>query len=109
MILFEFKMMGKSIAKEAKKGENQNKAFIKKVKDCIANRDYEQAKAAANDAIHSKNKVRRYQVLLSKINTVASRLQTAYQNQQLTEKMQSLTQQMIGVGNIKDLVKMNYV
>ena len=104
--MFEFKMMGKSMAKEAKKSENQNKALIKKVKDCIAKGDYEQAKVAASDAIRSKNQVRRYQVLSSKINTVASRLQTAYQNQQLTEKMQSLTQQMIGAGNMMDLVKM---
>ena len=104
--MFEFKMMGKSMAKEAKKSEAQNKALIKKVKDSIAKGDYEQAKVAASDAIRSKNQVRRYQVLSSKINTVAQRLQSAYQNQQLTEKMQSLTQQMIGAGNMMDLVKM---
>ena len=72
--MFEFKMMGKSMAKEAKKSENQNKALIKKVKDCIAKGDYEQAKVAASDAIRQKNQVRRYQVLSSKINTVAQRL-----------------------------------
>ena len=104
--MFEFKMMGKSMAKEAKKSEAQNQALIKKVKDSIAKGDYEQAKVAASDAIRSKNQVRRYQVLSSKINTVAQRLQSAYQNQQLTEKMQSLTQQMIGAGNMMDLVKM---
>ena len=104
--MFEFKMMGKQMAKEAKKSEAQNKALIKKVKDSIAKGDYEQAKVAASDAIRSKNQVRRYQVLSSKINTVAQRLQSAYQNQQLTEKMQSLTQQMIGAGNMMDLVKM---
>jgi charged multivesicular body protein 1 len=104
--MFEFKMMGKSMAKEAKKSEAQNKNLIKKVKDCIAKGDYEQAKTAASDAIRAKNQVRRYQVLSSKINTVASRLQTAYQNQQLTEKMQSLTQQMVSAGSMMDLVKM---
>ena len=104
--MFEFKMMGKSMAKEAKKSENQNKALIKKVKDCIARGDYEQAKVAAGDAIRQKNQVRRYRVLSSKIDTIAQRLQSAYQNQQLTEKMQSLTQQMVGAGNMMDLVKM---
>ena len=104
--MFEFKMMGKSMAKEAKKSENQNKALIKKVKDCIAKGDYEQAKVAASDAIRQKNQVRRYRVLSSKIDTIAQRLQSAYQNQQLTEKMQSLTQQMVGAGNMMDLVKM---
>ena len=104
--MFEFKMMGKSMAKEAKKAENQNKNLIKKVKDCIAKGDYEQAKVAASDAIRQKNQVRRYRVLSSKIDTVAQRLQTAYQNQRLTEQMQSLTQQMVGAGNMMDMVKM---
>ena len=104
--MFEFKMMGKSMAKEAKKAENQNKNLIKKVKDCIARGDYEQAKVAASDAIRQKNQVRRYRVLSSKIDTVAQRLQQAYQNQRLTEQMQSLTQQMVGAGNMMDMVKM---
>ena len=104
--MFEFKMMGKQMAKEAKKSENQNKALIKKVKDCIAKGDYEQAKVAASDAIRQKNQVRRYRVLSSKIDTIAQRLQSAYQNQRLTEQMQSLTQQMVGAGNMMDLVKM---
>ena len=104
--MFEFKMMGKSMAKEAKKAENQNKNLIKKVKDCIARGDYEQAKVAASDAIRQKNQVRRYRVLSSKIDTVAQRLQSAYQNQRLTEQMQSLTQQMVGAGNMMDMVKM---
>ena len=104
--MFEFKMMGKQMAKEAKKSENQNKNLIKKVKDCIAKGDYEQAKVAASDAIRQKNQVRRYRVLSSKIDTVAQRLQSAYQNQRLTEQMQSLTQQMVGAGNMMDMVKM---
>ena len=104
--MFEFKMMGKQMAKEAKKSENQNKNLIKKVKDCIAKGDYEQAKVAASDAIRQKNQVRRYRVLSSKIDTIAQRLQSAYQNQRFTEQMQSLTQQMVGAGNMMDLVKM---
>ena len=104
--MFEFKMMGKSMAKESKKSEAQSKALIKKVKDCIAKGDYEQAKVAASDAIRQKNMVKRYRVLSSKIDTVAQRLQTAYQNQKLTEQMQSLTQQLLGAGNMMDIVKM---
>ena len=104
--MFEFKMMGKSMAKESKKSEAQSKNLIKKVKDCIAKGDYEQAKVAASDAIRQKNMVKRYRVLSSKIDTVAQRLQTAYQNQKLTEQMQSLTQQLLGAGNMMDIVKM---
>ena len=104
--MFEFKMMGKSMAKESKKSEVQSKNLIKKVKDCIAKGDYEQAKVAASDAIRQKNMVKRYRVLSSKIDTVAQRLQTAYQNQKLSEQMQSLTQQLLGAGNTMDIVKM---
>ena len=104
--MFEFKMMGKSMAKESKKSEVQSKNLIKKVKDCIAKGDYEQAKVAASDAIRQKNMVKRYRVLASKIDTVAQRLQTAYQNQKLSEQMQSLTQQLLGAGNTMDIVKM---
>ena len=104
--MFEFKMMGKSMAKESKKSEAQSKNLIKKVKDCIAKGDYEQAKVAASDAIRQKNMVKRYRVLSSKIDTVAQRLQTAYQNQKLTEQMQNLTQQLLGAGNMMDIVKM---
>ena len=104
--MFEFKMMGKSMAKESKKSEVQSKNLIKKVRDCIAKGDYEQAKVAASDAIRQKNMVKRYRVLASKIDTVAQRLQTAYQNQKLSEQMQSLTQQLLGAGNTMDIVKM---
>ena len=104
--MFEFKMMGKSMAKEAKKAENQNKNLIKKVKDCIAKGDYEQAKVAASDAIRSKNQMRRYRVLSSKIDTIAQRLQSAYQNQTLTQNMENLTKQLMSAGSMMDLVKM---
>ena len=104
--MYEFKMMGKSMAKESKKSEVQSKNLIKKVTDCIAKGDYEQAKVAASDAIRQKNMVKRYRVLASKIDTVAQRLQTAYQNQKLSEQMQILTQQLLGAGNTMDIVKM---
>ena len=104
--MFEFKMMSKSMSKESTKAESQSKALVKKVKDCIAKGDYEQAKLAASDAIRQKNMVKRYRALSSKIDTVGQRLQAAYQNQRLTEQMQSLTNQLLGAGNAMDIVKM---
>ena len=104
--MFEFKMMSKSMAKESTKAESQSKSLVKKVKDCIAKGDYEQAKLAASDAIRQKNMVKRYRALSSKIDTVGQRLQAAYQNQRLTEQMQSLTNQLLGAGNAMDIVKM---
>ena len=104
--MFEFKMMAKSMERESKKAESQSKSLVEKVKKCIATGDYEQAKIAASDAIRQKNMVKRYRVLSSKISTVAERLKSAYQNQRLTEQMQSLTQQLLGAGNMMDIVKM---
>ena len=104
--MFEFKMMAKQMQKESKKSEAQSKALIGKVKTCIEKGDYEQAKVAAADAIRQKNMVKRYRVLSSKVDTVAQRLKTAYQNQKLSEQMQNLTQQLLGAGNMMDIVKM---
>ena len=50
--------------------------------------------------------VKRYRVLSSKVETIAQRLKTAYQNQKLTGQMQNLTQQLLGAGNVMDIVKM---
>ena len=104
--MFEFKMMAKQMQKESKKSEAQSKALIGKVKKCIEKGDYEQAKLAAADDIRQKNMVKRYRVLSSKVDTVAQRLKTAYQNQKLSEQMQNLTQQLLGAGNMMDIVKM---
>ena len=104
--MFEFKMMAKSMAKESVNAEKQSKALVEKVKKCIAKGDYEQAKVAASDAIRQKNMVKRYRVLSSKVDTIAQRLKTAYQNQRLSEQMQSLTKQLLGAGNAMDIVKM---
>ena len=104
--MFEFKMMAKQMSKESEKSKKQNQALVKKVKDCIAKGDYEQAKNAASEAIRAKNMTARYQKLSSKVTTVAQRLQAAYQNQTLTQNMERLTSQLLGAGKAMDLVKM---
>ena len=104
--IFEFKMMAKQFSKESKKAETAHKNLLNKVKDLIAKGDYEHAKVAAADAIRKKNEIKRYQVLSSKVDTISQRLQNAYQTQQLTENMKSLTQKMIST-NIGDMVQIN--
>ena len=104
--IFEFKMMAKQFAKESKKAETAHKNLLTKVKDLIAKGDYEHAKITAADAIRKKNEIKRYQVLSSKIDTISQRLQNAYQTQQLTENMKSLTEKMIST-NIGDMVQIN--
>ena len=104
-VMFEFKMTAKQMEKESKKAETQSKNLIKKVKDFIAKNDYEQAKVLASDAIRQKNMVTRYRNLSFKINTIASRLKSAYQNQQITEAMTNLTNKLLSSGNL-NVVKM---
>ena len=104
--MFEFQSMAKQMKRESVKADSQSKALVEKVKKCIAKGDYEQAKTAASDAIRQKNMVKRYQVLSSKVNTIAQRLKSAYQNQRLTEQMTKLTEQLLGAGNAMDIVKM---
>jgi charged multivesicular body protein 1 len=104
--IFEFKMMAKQFAKESKKAENEHKKFILKTKSLIEKGNYEQARVAAADAIRKKNEINRYQVLSSKIDGVAQRLQSAMQTRQLTEQMTQLTNLMSGQANkISDIVE----
>ena len=105
--IFEFKMMAKNFAKESKKAETAHKNLLGKVKDLIAKGDYEKAKVVASDAIRKKNEIKRYQVLSSKLDTLTQRLQSAYQTQQLTENMKSLTDKMVSAGNLGDMVQIN--
>ena len=105
--IFEFKMMAKNFAKESKKAETAHKNLLGKVKDLIAKGDYEKAKVVASDAIRKKNEIKRYQVLSSKLDTLTQRLQSAYQTQQLTENMKSLTSKMISAGSVGDMVQIN--
>ena len=105
-IIFEFKLMGKNLKREAKKSENQSKILIKKVNNYILKGDYEQAKIAANDAIFSKNQIRRYTILSGKIDLLVNKLKYAYQNQKLTENMENLIKQLKNSENMTDLVKM---
>ena len=105
--IFEFKMMAKQFAKESKKAENEYKKNLTKTKSLIEKGNYEQARVAAADAIRKKNEINRYQVLSSKIDTIAQRLQSAMQTNQLTEKMSQLTKLMAGSGDkLNDIVQL---
>ena len=105
--IFEFKMMAKQFAKESKKAENEYKKNLTKTKNLMEKGKYDQARVTAADAIRKKNEINRYQVLSSKIDTIAQRLQSAMQTNQLTEKMSQLTKLMAGSGDkLNDIVQL---
>ena len=105
--ILEFKMMAKQFAKESKKAENEYKKNLTKTKNLMEKGKYDQARVTAADAIRKKNEINRYQVLSSKIDTIAQRLQSAMQTNQLTEKMSQLTNLMAGSGDkLNDIVQL---
>ena len=105
--IFEFKLMAKQFAKESKKAENEYKKNLTKTKNLMEKGKYDQARVTAADAIRKKNEINRYQVLSSKIDTIAQRLQSAMQTNQLTEKMSQLTKLMAGSGDkLNDIVQL---
>lgn len=81
--IFEFKMMAKNFKKESAKSEQQEKQLRTKVREAIEKNMGETAKIFAGDAIRKKNEAKRYLVLGSKLEAVTSRLQNAYQHQQV--------------------------
>ena len=104
--IFEFKMIGKQFQREAKKAENQQKKLLEKTKNLIAKGDYESAKVSAADVIRKKNECKRYQILGSKVDTIAQKLQNAMNTKELTASMSKLTNLMTNFGNMNDIVEM---
>ena len=104
--IFEFKMIGKQFQREAKKAENEQKKLLEKTKSLIAKGDYESAKVSAADVIRKKNECKRFQILGSKVDTIAQRLQNAMNTKELTASMSKLTNLMTNFGNMNDIVEM---
>lgn len=104
--IFEFKMVGKQLNKEASKAKAKEKQLLDKVKKAIEKGDYENAKVLANDAIRARKEAQRDKAMASKVDTIASRLQSAMNTQKLTSSMRDLTEKMVGASNCMDMVKM---
>ena len=105
--IFEFKMIGKQFQREARKAENEQKKLLAKTKNLIAKGDYENAKVTAADVIRKKNECNRYQILGSKVETIAQKLQNSMNTKQLTENISKLTSLMTNFGNLNDIVEMS--
>jgi charged multivesicular body protein 1 len=82
-MIFEFRMMSKSLKKESDKSQNAEKQLILRVKDSIEKNLPETAKIHAADAIRKRTEARRYLLLSSKLEAVQQRLQSAYQTQRV--------------------------
>uniref|UniRef100_A0A7S2GWE3 Charged multivesicular body protein 1b n=1 Tax=Helicotheca tamesis TaxID=374047 RepID=A0A7S2GWE3_9STRA len=88
--LINLKITSKQMQRQAKKCERNEKAAIEKVKKAIKQGNKEGAQIHAQDAIREKNQALNCLRMASRIDAVASRLETAV-------RMNSLSQSMTGV------------
>lgn len=104
--IFEFKMVGKQLSKEASKAQQKEKTQLEKVKRAIEKGDYEAAKVLANDAIRSRKESQRCRAMASKVTTISQRLESAMKTQSLTSNMKELTAKMASLSGTMDMVQM---
>lgn len=92
--IFAFKLQAKQMQREAEKAQARQKNNTEMVKKAIAKSDMFSAKQYGNEVIRAKKDVQKYRTLSFKINAVASKLNAAYKNHQLTGQMQGLVGKM---------------
>mmetsp|Transcript_8119 Transcript_8119/g.20856 ORF Transcript_8119/g.20856 Transcript_8119/m.20856 type:complete len:205 (+) Transcript_8119:76-690(+) len=88
--LFNLKFTAKQLNRMSKKAEKEEKAERSKVKKAIEKGNMEGARIYAQNAIRQKNQSMNYLRLSSRVDAVASRVESAV-------KMQMVTKQMAGV------------
>lgn len=100
---FNLKFTGKQMRKSSTKCEKEEKAEKNKVKKAIEKGDMEGARIYAQNAIRKKNEALNYLRLSSRIDAVASRVDTAVKMQRVTKAMGAVVK-----GMDKALQGMNY-
>ena len=104
--IFEFKQTAKQMEKQAAKSKTTQDFYTKKVKEAIEKKNVTLAKQYGEQAVRARADANRYRTLSSKISGMASRLQAAHQNHQLTSQMANLVNQMSAVNfNAVDAVQ----
>ena len=104
--IFEFKMMGKQMAKEAERAKKNQEKSMNKIKNALKKNNTTLAKQYAEEALRYKKDITRYSNLSHKIGVVASKLQQAYKNNQLTQSMKNVVSKISGMTNLNDVTKM---
>jgi len=92
--LINLKMTSKQMQRASKKCEKNEKAAVTKVKKAIAQGNSEGARIYAQDAIREKNQALNCLRLGSRIDAVASRLETAVRMNAVTGSMQGVVKGM---------------
>merc|ERR1739838_22276 len=94
--LFNLKFSAKSLVRESKKCEKAEKEEKAKVKKAIQKGNTEGARIYAENAIRNKNQAINFLRLSSRVDAVASRVQTAVSMQRVTKDMTQVVRSMEG-------------
>ena len=92
--LFNIKFTAKQIHRMSKKSEKQHQQELVKVKKAIEKGDPESARIYAENAIRIKNTGNNYLRMASRLEAVASRLESAIKMQQVSKQMGSVVKGM---------------
>merc|ERR1719453_214364 len=92
--LFQLKFTSKQLARLSKKCEKEEKAEKEKIRKALEKDNNDGARIHAQNAIRQKNNAQNYLRLSSRVDAVASRLESAIKMQQVTKSMGSVVKGM---------------
>jgi len=92
--LIDLKLNAKTLERAHKKCEKSRAKQLQKLKGCIKNQDSESARIYAENAIREKQTGLHYLRLASRLDAVASRIESAMRAQQVSEQMRQVCKVM---------------
>uniref|UniRef100_A0A5F8H8T6 Charged multivesicular body protein 1A n=2 Tax=Metatheria TaxID=9263 RepID=A0A5F8H8T6_MONDO len=107
--LFQLKFTAKQLEKLAKKAEKDSKAEQAKVKKALQQKNVECARVYAENAIRKKNEGLNWLRMSSRVDAVASKVQTAVTMKGVTKNMAQVTKALDKALNTMDLQKVSAV
>ncbi|ELT95104.1 hypothetical protein CAPTEDRAFT_224445 [Capitella teleta] len=107
--LFELKFTTKQMERLSKKAEKEQKAQNAKVKKAIQQKNIEGARIYAENAIRKKNESLNYLRFAARIDSVASKVQTAVAMKDITKQMASVTKGLDKAMQSMDLEKVSKI
>jgi len=105
--LFNLKFTSKTLVRNSKKSEKNEKAQKSKLKQAIEKGNMEGARIYAQNAIREKNQALNYLRLSSRVDAVAARVETAVRMGDLTKSMSGVVKGMDKVLKTMDVEKIS--
>eukprot|EP00771_Trimastix_marina_P000103 gnl/Trimastix_PCT/1107.p3 GENE.gnl/Trimastix_PCT/1107~~gnl/Trimastix_PCT/1107.p3 ORF type:complete len:208 (-),score=43.95 gnl/Trimastix_PCT/1107:112-735(-) len=107
--VFNLKFASKQMVRMSKKSENEEKVEKKKLRMAIEKQNAEGARIYAQNAIRQKNQALNYLRLSSRLDAVASRLESAMRMNSVTASMGSIVQNLDSALNAMNIERVSQV